>query len=116
MQKLKQRLRFFFAIVIDNRDFENLKTKKLKNDNKEETIANQDNVRKTTLLNALKIVNVNNFRKEKTKVIVISLIQSNDERKCEFLKTSNRINVLLNRVCHEMYIIDNIYIARFVSI
>lgn len=42
------------------------------------------------------------------------MIRNNDEKKCEFLKTLNHINVLLNRVHHKMYIIDNIRIARFI--
>ncbi len=105
LQKLKQRLRFFFVIVINDQDLEELETKKLKNDNEEEIIAIKDNIRKTTLLNALRIANVNHFQKEETKVVIILLIRSNDKRKCKFLKTSNRINVLLSRICHEIYII-----------
>lgn len=115
LQKLKQRLRSFFAIVVGDRDLEDLKARGLKGDDEEKTTATQDNVRKTTLLNALRIASVNNFQEEETKVIVISLIRSNDERKCEFLKTSNRINVLLSRARHEMYIIGNTDTARPVS-
>ncbi len=115
LQKLKQRLRFFFAIVIDDRDLEELETKRLKNDNEEETVAIKDNIRKTTLLNALRIASVNNFQEEEAKVVIISLVRSNDERKCEFLKTSNRINVLLSRARHGMYIIGNKHTARSIS-
>jgi hypothetical protein len=46
-------------------------------------------------------------RGEEAKVIVVSLVRSNDERNCGFLKTSNRINVLLSRARHGMYIIGN---------
>jgi len=55
---------------------------------------------------------VDNFQGEEAKVIVISLVRSNDERKCGFLKTSNRINVLLSRARHGMYIIGNTHTAR----
>ena len=112
LQKLKQRLRSSFAIVVDDRDLEDLEAKGLKGDDEEEMTATQGNVRKTTLLNALRIASVDNFQGEEAKVIVISLVRSNDERKCGFLKTSNRINVLLSRARHEMYIIGNTDTAR----
>lgn len=59
---------------------------------------------------------MDNFQGEEAKVIVISLVRSNDERKYGFLKTSNRINVLLSRASHGMYIFGNIYTARLVPI
>ena len=59
---------------------------------------------------------MDNFQREEAKVIVISLVRSNDERKCGFLKTSNRINVLLSRARHGIYIIGNIYTVRPVPI
>lgn len=68
------------------------------------------------MLNALRIASVDNFQGEEAKVIVILLVRSNDERKCRFLKTSNRINVLLSRARHGIYIIGNIDTARPVPI
>lgn len=114
LQKLKQRLRSSFAIVVGDRDLEDLETKGLEDHNEEETAATESNVRKTTLLNALRIATVDNFQGEEAKVIVISLVRSNEERKCGFLKTSNRINVLLSRARHGMYIIGNTDTARSV--
>ncbi|KAF7893598.1 uncharacterized protein EAF02_001136 [Botrytis sinoallii] len=76
-------------------------------DDPETSIDGQVQVQKTTLLNALRIATVDNFQGEEAKVIVISLVRSNDERKCGFLKTSNRINVLLSRARHGMFIIGN---------
>ena len=112
LQKLKQRLRSSFAIVVGDRDLEDLEVKGLEDDSGEETIATRGNVRKTTLLNALRIATVDNFQGEEAKVIIISLVRSNDERKCGFLKTSNRINVLLSRARHGMYVIGDAYTAR----
>jgi len=112
LQKLKQRLRSSFAIVVGDRDFEDLEAKGLEDDNGEETDATTGNVRKTTLLNALRVATVDNFQGEEAKVIIISLVRSNDERKCGFLKTSNRINVLLSRARHGMYVIGNVHTAR----
>lgn len=112
LQRLKQRLRSSFAIVVGDRDLEALETKGLEDDSAEETATTKGNVRKTTLLNALRVATVDNFQGEEAKVIVISLVRSNDERKCGFLKTSNRINVLLSRARDGMYIIGNTHTAR----
>jgi hypothetical protein len=62
---------------------------------------------KTTLAKQLRIATVDNFQGEEAKVIVISLVRSNKEKKCGFLRTSNRINVLLSRAQHGMYIIGD---------
>ncbi|KAI4145818.1 MAG: hypothetical protein LQ340_006150 [Diploschistes diacapsis] len=114
LQKLKQRLRSSFAIVVGDRDLEDLEAKGLEDDSGNETVATAGRVRKTTLLNALRIATVDNFQGEEAKVIIISLVRSNDERKCGFLKTSNRINVLLSRARHGMYIVGNAHTARCV--
>ena len=114
LQKLKQRLRSSFAIVLGDRDLDDLEAKGLRDDDQEKTTAAVGGVRKSTLLGALRIATVDNFQGEEAKVIVVSLVRSNDERKCGFLKTSNRINVLLSRARHGMYIIGNAHTARSV--
>lgn len=112
LQKLKQRLRSSFAIVVGDRDLEDLEVKGLEDDDEDAMVATTGSVRKTILLNTLRIATVDNFQGEEAKVVVISLVRSNDERKCGFLKTSNRINVLLSRARHGMYIIGNAHTAR----
>ena len=114
LQKLKQRLRSSFAIVVGDRDLEDLEAEGFEDDNGKEPSATTGSVRKTTLLDALRIATVDNFQGEEAKVIVVSLVRSNDQRKCGFLKTSNRINVLLSRARHGMYIIGNTHTARVV--
>lgn len=114
LQKIKQRLRSSFKIVIDDQDLQNLKILSLKDVSSKNTTESEVNMQKTILFNALRIATVDNFQKEEVKVIVISLIWSNDERKCEFLKTSNRINVLLSHARHDIYIINNAQITSSV--
>lgn len=62
---------------------------------------------KTTLLKSIRLATVDNFQGEEAKVVVISLVRSNDARRCGFLSTPNRINVLLSRAKHGMYLIGN---------
>jgi len=114
LQKIKQRLRSSFEIVVSDRDLEDLENQDLKDDNVEAAAESRVNVRKTTLLSALRVATVDNFQGEEVKVIVISLLRSNDQGRCGFLKTSNRINVLLSRARHGMYIIGNAQTASSV--
>ncbi|KAJ8110060.1 hypothetical protein ONZ43_g5975 [Nemania bipapillata] len=62
---------------------------------------------RTTLLKSVRLATVDNFQGEEAKVVVISLVRSNQQRRCGFLNTPNRINVLLSRAKHGMYIISN---------
>ncbi|KAL2074450.1 hypothetical protein VTL71DRAFT_8228 [Oculimacula yallundae] len=50
---------------------------------------------------------VDNFQGEETKIVIVSLVRSNKEKKVGFLRTSNRINVLLSRAQHGLYLIGN---------
>lgn len=50
---------------------------------------------------------MDNFQGEEAKVIVVSLVRSNKDQKIGFLSTENRINVLLSRAKHGMYLIGN---------
>ncbi|CAZ82087.1 unnamed protein product [Tuber melanosporum] len=62
---------------------------------------------KGDLLSEVRIATVDNFQGEEAKVVIISLVRSNDAGRCGFLRTSNRINVLLSRAQHGMYIFGN---------
>ncbi|XMA08200.1 hypothetical protein WAI453_000991 [Rhynchosporium graminicola] len=55
----------------------------------------------------LRMATVDNFQGGEAKVIIVSLVRSNKEKKVGFLKTSNRINVLLSRAQHGLYLIGN---------
>ncbi|KAF2214180.1 hypothetical protein CERZMDRAFT_37555, partial [Cercospora zeae-maydis SCOH1-5] len=44
---------------------------------------------------------------EEAKVVIISLVRSNNSNNCGFLRTPNRINVLLSRTKYRIYIISN---------
>ncbi|KAJ2978870.1 hypothetical protein NQ176_g3576 [Zarea fungicola] len=62
---------------------------------------------KKKLSELLRVATVDNFQGEEAKVIIVSLVRSNAARKVGFLKTTNRINVLLSRAQHGMYLIGN---------
>ena len=64
-------------------------------------------IEKKTLLPTPRRATVDNFQGEEAKVIVVSLVRSNSKSKVGFLRTENRINVLLIRAQHGMYLIGN---------
>lgn len=67
----------------------------------------QQMVRKGNLSDELRMATVDNFQGDEATVVIVSLVRSNKNRNCGFLKTPNRINVLLSRAKHGMYIIGD---------
>jgi len=113
LTKLRERMETSFAIVLGERDVADLKlagssegpgteNRTLDVQQKSSPVAAKSN-----LAQALRIATVDNFQGEEAKVVVISLVRSNDKQQCGFLKTPNRINVLLSRAQHGMYIIGD---------
>ncbi|TLD25489.1 hypothetical protein PspLS_05703 [Pyricularia sp. CBS 133598] len=62
---------------------------------------------KKSLAETLRLATVDNFQGEEAKIIIISLVRGNPENKVGFLRTSNRINVLLSGARDGMYIMGN---------
>ena len=112
LQKIREHLSRSFEIVVGDRDEEELEKELLeKGSNKEDLgVVNTDlgqQLRRASLLHALRIATVDNFQGEEAKVVIVSLVRSNAQNKCGFLKTSNRINVLLSRAKHGLYVLGN---------
>ncbi|KAL9077278.1 MAG: hypothetical protein Q9157_003443 [Trypethelium eluteriae] len=106
LMRLRKRLRSSYEIVLGERDVEELGQAGL-DELDDQDMQPETFIEKTTLLKALRVSTVDNFQGEEAKVVVISLVRSNKEQQCGFLRTSNRINVLLSRAKHGMYIIGN---------
>ncbi|KAF4124507.1 Superfamily I DNA and/or RNA helicase [Geosmithia morbida] len=69
---------------------------------------------KANLLQSVRVATIDNFQGEEAKVVLISLVRSNEEHKVGFLKTPNRINVLLSRARHGMFIVGDAQTAATV--
>ncbi|KAI4146605.1 MAG: hypothetical protein L6R39_003396 [Caloplaca ligustica] len=112
LQKLRRSLSGMFEIIMSDRDIEALEEE---GDVKAQPpTATASPVQKTNLLSALRVATVDNFQGEEAKVIILSFVRSNGERKCGFLKTSNRINVAVSRARHGMYIVGDAHTASSV--
>ena len=113
LQKLRTKFQNDFNIVLSERDKETLARDGFSNDTTipEEGQISTGNRRKPLekkkLSDFLRIATVDNFQGEESKIIIITLVRSNKEKKVGFLKTTNRINVLLSRAQHGMYLIGN---------
>jgi hypothetical protein len=108
LRKLRTSLSKDFEICLSERDLETLAADGFENFENDSPESNAPKaIEKKTLLQTLRLATVDNFQGEEAKVIVVSLVRSNSKRKVGFLRTENRINVLLSRAQHGMYLIGN---------
>lgn len=113
LQKLRAKMRNDFEIVLSDRDEETLARDGFTEDTaaigeaQMSTGNRRKPLEKKKLSDLLRIATVDNFQGEESKIIIISLVRSNKEKKVGFLKTTNRINVLLSRAQQGMYMIGN---------
>jgi hypothetical protein len=107
LQKLRAKMRHDFEIILSERDQDVLLKDGFLMEDAGQVTTNGPVLQKKAMNELLRIATVDNFQGEEAKVIVVSLVRSNSERKVGFLKTTNRINVLLSRAQHGMYLIGN---------
>lgn len=113
LQKLRRAMRNDFEIVLSDRDEDALARDGFDKQNgfdDDSQIKNENRRRplqKKQLSELLRIATVDNFQGEEAKIIIVSLVRSNDKKKVGFLRTPNRINVLLSRAQQGMYLIGN---------
>ena len=106
LQKLRLALSQDFEICLSDRDEETLAQDGFELETSRD-VQNKGKLQKKQLLETLRLATVDNFQGEEAKVIIVSLVRSNAERKPGFLRTKNRINVLLSRAQHGLYLIGN---------
>jgi hypothetical protein len=115
LQKMRAVMRNDFEIVVSDRDQEALEKDGFDLDDsspKNERVAaalehGGKPLEMKKLSDLLRVATVDNFQGEEAKVVIVSLVRSNKLGKVGFLKTPNRINVLLSRAKHGMYLIGN---------
>ncbi|KAK2031684.1 P-loop containing nucleoside triphosphate hydrolase protein [Colletotrichum zoysiae] len=105
LKKLQQKLGSMMQIIVNDRDMEDLA--EMDSSDKIHQAASWRGAAKATALHGVRAATVDNFQGEEANVVIVSLVRSNNEKRCGFLSTPNRINVLLSRAKHGMYIIGN---------
>lgn len=112
LQQLRATLGHDFEVFLSERDMEQLAREGFEDDSptaesEKASEGPQKMIEKKRLLQTIRLATVDNFQGEEAKVILVSLVRSNPQRKVGFLRTENRINVLLSRAKHGMYLIGN---------
>ena len=100
LQKIRNALEKRYILAIGERDLEELERQENLNRaaeymSPETQPTNVPVVAKTDLTRRLRIATVDNFQGEEGNVVIVSLVRSNMKRNSGFLRTTNRINVLL---------------------
>ncbi|KAI3554849.1 hypothetical protein CABS03_08287 [Colletotrichum abscissum] len=113
LNKLRQKLSSVMQIVINDRDMDDLAEMEPASA-AQGSFTNVGQAAKTNALSGVRAATVDNFQGEEANVVIISLVRSNNDNRCGFLSTSNRINVLLSRAKHGMYIIGNSHTSSHV--
>ncbi|EON97158.1 putative nfx1-type zinc finger-containing protein 1 protein [Phaeoacremonium minimum UCRPA7] len=109
LQKLRVALSQDFEIVMSERDEETLARDGFAEEVAEEREEpKQRPLQRKQLIESLRLATVDNFQGEEAKVIIVSLVRSNEQKRAGFLRTKNRINVLLSRAQYGMYLIGNV--------
>ncbi|KAF5628884.1 NFX1-type zinc finger-containing protein [Fusarium sp. NRRL 52700] len=107
LQQLRAALGKDFEICLSDRDMDQLAHEGFEDESGQGSSGTQKMIEKKQLLQTIRLATVDNFQGEEAKVIIVSLVRSNAQRKVGFLRTENRINVLLSRAQHGMYLIGN---------
>lgn len=106
LQKLRASLGKDFEISLSDRDEDKLVQDGFELD-ADDTAPSKPSLHRKQLLQSLRLATVDNFQGEEAQVVIVSLVRSNESRKVGFLRTKNRINVLLSRAQHGLYLIGN---------
>lgn len=118
LRKLRKRLSGTLSVLLNDRDVDELAKDATGDDDDSishlETDPDRTTVIKGTLSQAIRLATVDNFQGEEAKVVIVSLVRSNLKNNPGFLKTPNRINVLLSRAQHGMYIFGNMNTTKSV--
>ncbi|KAK5105870.1 hypothetical protein LTR62_001957 [Meristemomyces frigidus] len=109
LRKLRNKFNSTHTILLNDRDIEELEKDDpdIEEATPKSTAAESHTTAKGNLNQTLRLATVDNFQGEEAKVIIVSLVRSNKMNDPGFLRTPNRINVLLSRAQHGLYIIGN---------
>lgn len=114
LQKLRTKMHKEFEIMLSDRDQEELALGGFNaedvvgdTEGEERLSAGHRSLQKQQISDMLRWATVDNFQGEEAKIVIISLVRRNGEGKVGFLRSSNRINVLLSRAKQGMYLIGN---------
>ncbi|GAB7354884.1 hypothetical protein MBLNU459_g5523t2 [Dothideomycetes sp. NU459] len=109
LRKLRDRFSDTYTILLNDRDADELDEDAAATEDAScvRSMAGTHKAAQGSLNQALRLATVDNFQGEEAKIVIVSLVRSNKQNNPGFLRTPNRINVLLSRAQHGMYILGN---------
>jgi len=117
LEALSQRLQGTCSIWLIEKDKEKLRDLQTPDVDGLDEGLNEDTDGKITfdMSNMLRLATIDNFQGEEAKIVILSTVRSNTDRRVGFLKTLNRINVACSRARHGFYIIGNASLMQTVE-
>lgn len=107
LRALRSKFNTEYEVVLNERDEDELEIEDALNNELANGKKKPLGTHTTKISQLLRLATVDNFQGEEAKIIVVSLVRSNNYRQVGFLKTTNRINVLLSRAQHGLFLIGN---------
>ncbi|SMQ51354.1 unnamed protein product [Zymoseptoria tritici ST99CH_3D7] len=102
LRKLRAKFQSTHAITLTDKDEDDLAKEGLDDDEIESEL--RQVASKTSLNQAITLATIDAFQGNESAIVLVSLVRSNPQQNVGFLRTPNRINVLLSRAKHGMYI------------
>ncbi|ORY57770.1 AAA domain-containing protein [Pseudomassariella vexata] len=105
--RLRRAMEKLFETSVSEQDMEQIEARNadISADEYEASEPHKQPVVKKPLLKSIRLATVAKFQSEEAQVVVISLVRSKNGDECGFLSTDNRIDVLLSRAKHGIYLI-----------
>lgn len=103
LQALRLKFQGDFEVVLNERDEEELAKEDDMVGNENTGAQTHPRTQMKSMNKLIRLATVDNFQDEVAKIIIISLVRSNANRQVGFLKTTNRINVLLNKSQRQVF-------------
>ncbi|KAH8889256.1 hypothetical protein GQ53DRAFT_723440 [Thozetella sp. PMI_491] len=108
LQKLRGLLSKDYEVALSDRDKEALAADGFEGETAEGDVKESHKpLQKKKLGEFIRLATVDNFQGEEAKIVIVSLVRANKQKKVGFLRTENRINVLVSRAQHGMFLIGN---------
>ncbi|KJX96293.1 nf-x1 finger and helicase domain containing protein [Zymoseptoria brevis] len=105
LRKLRSKFQNTHAIILTDKDEDDLAKEGLDDDEIESEL--RQGTSRASLTQAIQLATVDAYQGNEAACVIVSLVRSNPQQNVGFLRTPNRINVLLSRAKHGMYIFGN---------
>ncbi|ETV94325.1 hypothetical protein, variant [Aphanomyces invadans] len=103
-----------FRVALEDKDVEAMRAADMDDDADDERLVGRpaSKVAVQSLREFVRLSTVDNFQGNESPLVFISTVRNNDSGRTGFLKTFNRVNVMLSRARHAMYVLGSVSTIR----